>query len=130
MALAALLHNASDSDGVKKVSSRWRLSNKETERAIWLVENQRTIINPQIMKWSALQPILIAEGIHDLLELMEASSPEGDRAAAYCLNLLLQPPEILDPPLLITGEDLIQLGIPQGSGIPHYFTKDSRESIG
>jgi poly(A) polymerase len=119
LALAALLHTASDADGVKKVSSRWRLSNKETERAIWLVENQRAIINPQAMKWSTLQPILIDEGIHDLLELMEASSREGDKAAAYCLNKLLQPPEVLDPPLLVTGEDLIQLGIPQG---PKYRT--------
>jgi len=119
LALAALLHNTSDSDSVKKVSSRWRLSNKETERAVWLVENQRAIINPQTMKWSALQPLLIADGIHDLLELMEASSPEGDKAAAYCLNLLLQPPEILDPPPLVTGEDLLELGIPQG---PAYRT--------
>jgi poly(A) polymerase len=114
LALAALLHTASDSNGVKEVSRRWRLSNKETERAVWLVENQRAIINPQAMKWSTLQPILVAEGINDLLELMEASSPEGDRAAAFCLNLLLQPPEILDPPPLITGEDLLAWGIPQG----------------
>lgn len=114
LALAALLHTVSDSAGVKDVSRRWKLSNKETERAVWLVENQRAIINPQAMKWSALQPFLIAEGINDLLELMEATSPEGDQAAAHCLNLLLQPPEILDPPPLVTGEDLIQLGIPQG----------------
>ena len=114
LALAALLHTASGSDGVKKVSSRWRLSNKETERTVWLVENQQAIINPQTMKWSSLQPFLIAEGIHDLLELMEASSPEGDKAAVYCLNKLLQPPEVLDPPPLITGEDLLTLGIPQG----------------
>jgi poly(A) polymerase len=114
LALAALLHNTSDTAGVKKVSSRWRLSNKETDRAVWLVENQRTIIHPQAMKWSALQPFLIHEGINDLLELMEAGSPEGDKAAAYCLNKLLQPPEILDPLPLVTGEDLLALGIPQG----------------
>jgi hypothetical protein len=50
---------------------------------------------------------------------MEATSPEGDKAAAYCLNLLLQPPEILDPTPLVTGEDLLELGIPQG---PAYRT--------
>jgi poly(A) polymerase len=119
LALAALLHSLSDSTGVKAVSRRWRLSNKETERAVWLVENQRTIINPQSMKLSALQPILINEGNNDLLEMMEAMSPEGDKAAAFCLNLLLQPPEILDPPPLVTGEDLLAMGIPQG---PKYKT--------
>jgi len=119
LALAALLHTLTDSNGIKEVSRRWRLSNKETDRAVWLVENKATIIDPQAMKWSALQPILIDEGINYLLELMEATSPEGDKAAAYCLNLLLQPIEILNPPPLITGEDLLQLGIPQG---PKYRT--------
>ncbi len=114
LALAAMLHTVCDSAGVKAVSRRWRLSNKETERAVWLVENQRAIVHPQDMKWSALQPFLIHDGIHDLLEMMEASSPEGEAAAAYCLNKLLQPPEVLDPPPLITGEDLLELGIPQG----------------
>jgi poly(A) polymerase len=61
-----------------------------------------------------LQPFLIHEGIHDLLELMEESSPAGDAAAEYCLNKLMQPPEVLNPPPLITGEDLLQMGIPQG----------------
>jgi poly(A) polymerase len=114
LALAALLHNLSNPAGMREVSHRWRLSNKEADRAVWLVENQRAIIDPQAMKWSALQPYLIHEGINDLLELMEATSPEGDEAAAHCLNKLLQPPEILDPPPLITGEDLLQMGIPQG----------------
>ena len=103
LSLAALLHTLSDSAAVKEVAQRWKLSNKETDRAVWLVANQQTIMKPQTMKWSALQPILIHEGINDLLELMEASSPEGDEAAAYCLNKLLQPPEVLDPPPLMTG---------------------------
>jgi poly(A) polymerase len=119
LALAALLHTLTDSNGIKAICRRWRLSNKETDRAVWLVENQRTIIHPESMKWSALQPILIDDGINDLLELMEASSPEGDTAAGFCLNLLLQPPEKLNPPPLISGEDLLALGIPQG---PRYGT--------
>jgi poly(A) polymerase len=114
LSLAALLHTLSNSVAVKEVAQRWKLSNKETDRAVWLVANQHTILKPQTMKWSALQPILIHEGINDLLELMEASSPEGDEAATYCLNKLLQPQEVLDPPPLITGEDLLEMGIPQG----------------
>lgn len=114
LALAALLHTVCDSNGVKAVSTRWRLSNKEAARAVWLVENQRAIVHPQEMKWSALQPILIHEGICNLLELMEACSPEGGRVAAYCREKLNLPPEILDPPPLITGEDLLALDIPQG----------------
>ncbi len=119
LALAALLHTLTDSTGIKEVSHRWRLSNKETDRAVWLVENQNAILDPQAMKWSVLQPILIDDGIEDLLQLMEASSPEAATAVAYCQKSLQLPPEMLNPTPLITGEDLMQLGIPQG---PKYRT--------
>ena len=66
------------------------------------------------MRWSALQPLLVAEGIGDLLALMEAGSPAGAAAAAYCRRLLAQPREVLDPPPLVTGDDLLAHGIPSG----------------
>jgi hypothetical protein len=66
------------------------------------------------MKWSQLQPFLISDGILDLLILMEASSPESAAAAAYCRDKLRLPPDQLNPPPLISGDDLLQLGIPQG----------------
>ena len=119
LALAALLHTLSDPDGIKEVCRRWRLSNNETERAVWLVDNQSAIINPQSMKSSALQPFLIVEGILELLVLMEATSTEGKKAAAYCREKLKLPPEQLNPPPLVTGQDLLELGIPQG---PKYRT--------
>ena len=58
------------------------------------------------MRWSALQPLLVAEGIGDLLTLMDAASPAGRKAAAHCRRLLAQPRERLDPPPLLTGDDL------------------------
>ncbi len=114
LALAALLHTLINPDGIKVICRRWRLSNQQTNRAVWLVENQAAIVNPQAMKWSVLQPLLIAEGIADLMDLMEAFSPEAEKAAAYCREKLKMPPEELNPPSLVTGEDLLQLGIPQG----------------
>jgi poly(A) polymerase len=114
LALAALLHTLSDPPGVEAVCRRWRLSNMVTDRTVWLVENHAAILEPQSMKWSALQPILIAAGIEDLLELMEAISTEASAAAAYCREKLKLPPDELNPPPLITGEDLLQLEIPQG----------------
>jgi poly(A) polymerase len=114
LALAALLHTLSDPPGVEAVCRRWRLSNMVTDRTVWLVENHAAILEPQSMKWSALQPILIAGGIEDLLELMEAISTEASAAAAYCREKLKLPPDELNPPPLVTGEDLLQLEIPQG----------------
>ncbi|HEY4761188.1 MAG TPA: CCA tRNA nucleotidyltransferase [Thermoguttaceae bacterium] len=112
LALAALLHTMSGATDVEVVCRRWRLSNAITDRAVWLVEKHAAIADPQAMKWSALQPILITDGIEDLLKLMEATSAEG--AAAYCREKLRLPPDELNPPPLVTGEDLLQLGIPQG----------------
>jgi tRNA nucleotidyltransferase (CCA-adding enzyme) len=66
------------------------------------------------MRWSALQPILISEGVGDLLSFMEASSPDAAEQSAYCREQLRRPRESLDPPPLITGADLIALGLPQG----------------
>jgi len=65
------------------------------------------------MPWSRLQPILTSPGIGDLLALHEAT--DGDAAAlTYCREKLSLPPDQLDPPPLLTGGDLIALGIPTG----------------
>jgi poly(A) polymerase len=101
------------------VCQRWRLSNKETERVAWLVEHHSALETARAMRWSMLQPLLVAEGIGDLLRLTEAASPAGAEAAAHCRSLLAQPRQVLDPPPLLTGDDLLAQGIPSG---PEYKT--------
>ena len=117
--MAALLYPFVDAEGAAAVCERWRLSNKETERVGWLVEHHAALLDAQAMRWSMLQPLLVAEGIDDLLALTEAGSPAGAAAAAYCRSLLAQPREVLDPPPLLTGDDLLAHGIPSG---PQYKT--------
>ena len=119
LALAAVLHLATDAAGTAKVCRRWKLSNKETERVCWLVEHHAALNDAETIRWSALQPILLSEGIEDLLTLMEASSPQGAEAAAHCRRLLERPRERLDPPPLVSGNDLAAFGIPSG---PQYKT--------
>ena len=43
----------------------------------WLVENHAALGNAREMHWSMVQPVLICEGIDDLLTLMEAASPDA-----------------------------------------------------
>jgi poly(A) polymerase len=114
LALGALLSQWVDAAGAAAVGQRWRLSNKETDRTCWLVKNHDALQGVQTMRWSALQPLLTAEGIADLLALAKAVSPAGAAAAAYCRQLLAQPPELLDPRPLVTGDDLQAIGIPPG----------------
>jgi tRNA nucleotidyltransferase/poly(A) polymerase len=124
LALAVLLHPFSNAAGPAAAASaavclRWKLSNKETERICWLVEHRQALIPAWSMRWSAIQPLLTADGVFDLLTLMEAASPAEAEAAAHCRRLLEQFHERLDPPPLLTGNDLLAVGIPRG---PQYKT--------
>jgi tRNA nucleotidyltransferase/poly(A) polymerase len=119
LALAALLYPVVDAPGAAAVCERWRLSNKETDRVGWLVEHHAALLGAPTMPWSVLQPLLVAEGIDDLLALLEAASPAGAEAAAHCRALFAQPRAVLDPPPLLTGDDLLAHGIPAG---PQYKT--------
>ncbi len=67
----------------------------------------------ETMPYSVLQPILVHDGIEDLLSLHDARQPDSSEAA-YCRRLLQQPPEVLDPQPLLTGDDLIRHGVPRG----------------
>ena len=101
LALAALLLGRVDREGAARVGRRWRLSNHETDRTAWLVEHRADLNRARSMRWSTLQPLLIAEGIGDLLALNEAVALAGSGQTGpidYCRALLEQPPEKLNPP--------------------------------
>ena len=60
---------------------------------------------------------MVAEGIEELLALEEATvlGRGGDTShVAWCRSLLQQPREVLDPPPLLTGDDLLRHGVPAG----------------
>ncbi len=114
LALAALLVDLADAETVRQIGLRWRLSNQEIERASWLVGQRGVLAEARSARWSRLQPLLIHEGIDDLLALEELARPAGADDAAYCRTLLAQPRAVLDPPPLATGDDLLQHGLPAG----------------
>ena len=117
MALAALLVSVADRAGARAVCRRWRLSNPETARVGWLVERHGALEHARSSPWSRVQKILIAEGIEDLLALDEATALAGagdTGEIAWCREKLAQPREILDPPPLLTGDDLIEHGVARG----------------
>ena len=114
LALAALLAEQADAAAVREVGLRWKLSNKETDEAAWLVEHRDALAGARSMRWSKLQPVLAHPWAEPLVALHEASSPQGPDEAAYCRELLAQPREKLDPPPLLTGDDLRTQGLQPG----------------
>lgn len=117
LALAALLHLWTDASAAEAVCRRWRLSNKETERVVWLIEHQTALDEARSKPWSVLQPVLAHEGSSDLVKLAEARARGGLGSmddVLWCQRALELPQEQLDPPPLVTGDDLVQQGIRPG----------------
>jgi poly(A) polymerase len=120
LVLAALLHNRVDAADAEKVCLRWRLSNRQTDRVIWLVENHLALEGIRNKPWSESQKLLVSEGIDDLLALSEAEcrvagveTPDID----WCRSQLERSAQELNPPPLLTGTDLISHGVEPG---PNY----------
>jgi len=97
---------------------RLKLSNAETVRVEWLVERHQYLCDAPTMRASKLKPILVHPGIGELLALHRADSVASGRSVAhveFCERILRDTPaEELNPPPLLTGDDLNALGWEQG----------------
>ncbi|HTQ39788.1 MAG TPA: CCA tRNA nucleotidyltransferase [Pirellulales bacterium] len=117
LALAVLLLSAPADNLAETVGRRWRLARSETDRLAWLLANQQSLNGARAARWSQVQPLLVADGADDLLKLHAAQAALGFAAledVAFCRAKLQLPVEQLIPPPLVTGADLISLGIPTG----------------
>ncbi len=122
LALATLLHQLAPTPGeaaeaAETVCRRLRLSNNETECVVWLVRHQQDLREARAMPWPRLQRLLVREGIGDLLDFHAADLAAAGRDAdplTFCRQQLERSREDLDPPPLITGNDLIRHGVPRG----------------
>ncbi len=117
LALAVLLHGVADPAIATVVGRRWRLARSDFERTGWLLTQRGDLPRARALRWSQLQPLLIHPGSGELLTLGDALQAAGlcDAAElAYCRERLTLAPQELNPPPLVTGEDLIARNIPRG----------------
>jgi len=98
-----------------EIALRLKLSSEERGRIEWLVENHRTLADVRSMPPSRLKPLLVHPGIEDLTALHRAIGHDPD-ALDYAIAIRRQWDEAgeLNPPPLLTGNDLLALGLPQG----------------
>ena len=96
------------------ICKRLRLSNDETARVCWLVEKHQYLADAPVMRPSRLKPILVHPGIGELLALHRADAVASGRPldhVEFCERVLQEtPPDELNPPPLLTGDDLIAAG--------------------
>jgi poly(A) polymerase len=101
-----------------EVCLRLKLSNDERERVEWLVEKHQVLADARHMRTSKLKVLLIHPGIRELLDLHRADAIASGKDTAhveYCEQLLQEwTANDLDPEPLLTGHDLMRMGLEPG----------------
>lgn len=102
----------------EEIADRLKLSNADKERAAWLVEMHQILCDARSMRTSKLKRLLAHPGIEELLELHRADAEASGRSTDhvdYCRHLLSEWSEAdLNPSALVTGHDLMKLGLNPG----------------
>jgi poly(A) polymerase len=115
LAFAVLLLDVSN---VEAICRRLKLSNDELDRTAWLVRQQDALREPDKLRLAQLKRLLAHPFHEDLLALTRATlfAEQSDlRPVLFCERFLEEtPPDVLDPPPLVTGNDLIELGLKPG----------------
>lgn len=114
LALATLLWQLNDPTQVTAVARSLRYTNREGERATWLLENLRQLAQAELAPWPRIQRLLIHPGAGELIELHEAIAGGEDSSSAFCRGKLALPEEELNPSPLVVGADLIAHGVKPG----------------
>jgi poly(A) polymerase len=103
-----------------RIGERLRLSNTERERVEWLVERHEALYDAPTLRPSVLKPILAQPGVDELLALHRADALAGGPStladvdfAEAKLHEWTASGE-LNPPPLLTGDDLKLLGLTPG----------------
>jgi hypothetical protein len=99
---------------VGSLGRRLRFTNKDVERAAWLLQHIAELADAAQLPWPRLQRLLVHEGAGELVALREAVAGLDDAAAGLCRERLNWPAERLNPPPLLDGGDLIAHGLAPG----------------
>jgi poly(A) polymerase len=103
---------------VHGICRRLKLSNEEADRVTWLIAHQAVLHEAPTMSLAALKRLLSHPDRDDLLQFARAELLAAERdlhPVLFCEEFLARTPaEKLNPPPLITGNDLIHLGLRPG----------------
>ena len=116
--LACVALVSSDSKQVLRQTSKdWKLSSEETRQATSAVLHHTTLIDAAELPWSKVQPVLVNRDREIVFSVASAVAiaKDHDQAGLDKVREALQwSPDLLNPPPLITGDDLRDRGIPAG----------------
>jgi poly(A) polymerase len=118
----AVLTAALPPETPRRIAARLRLSTRELKTACWLHEAVAFVdgtgeLDFDQRPWSQLQPWLSHDAAFLLADVLRARAACGHGSAAtagWVTAKLQMPHEQLDPPPLVTGNDLLAAGVPAG----------------
>lgn len=113
VAFAALLVGV-DVEVVRELGRSFRFTNKEIDRATWLVETLPSVEQADSLAWPRLQRVLVHEGTDELMQLATAEWGEDHQGVRTCRERLAWPREKLNPVPLLSGDDLVAAGMQPG----------------
>lgn len=119
----AMLASDLDAASAARIAGRLRLSNQECKAIAWLhaaMSEFGPATHLARRPWSMLQPWVADPRAPLLADLLRARAAHGlgdADAAAWFTAQLTRPRSELDPPPLLTGNDLLAAGVPAGRSI-------------
>ncbi|MCA9236181.1 MAG: CCA tRNA nucleotidyltransferase [Planctomycetales bacterium] len=128
-ALALLGLDELDGAAMLALCRRLRFTNKEGQLAAWLVEQLPRLRDESDMPWPDLQRLLIDDNAHVLLEAVTAELGHDHLATFRVRSALAMPPEKLNPPPLVTGDDLRAAGLAPGRHFAHLLYELRNEQL-
>ncbi|MFH0964060.1 MAG: CCA tRNA nucleotidyltransferase [Planctomycetota bacterium] len=103
---------------VETVAARLKLSNADRDRAAWLVRKHMALLHVREMRLSTLRRLFAEEGYPELLALARADTLAAGADLSWYDECLSRYKELsrkeLKPLRLVTGDDLIELGLRPG----------------
>lgn len=101
----------------RSLQQRWRLSNEETQRMEDALAMESVLLEADKLPWPVVQRQLIRENARGSLGYVQALAETlstRKEGIQFCLNRLSWPTEKLNPTPLVTGDDLVALGLRPG----------------
>lgn len=117
LALVALAEGDGGAAAVHRLARHWKLSNDEVAAAEQALKDLPELLRAEQLSWSQLQPRLVTRYVETAVAVARAVAGENaeQRSAMEVVEARLRlPPEELDPAPLLSGQDLIAMGLRPG----------------
>jgi len=112
---------------VHRICKQLRFSNHELSLVLWLVQHRNSLQGATAFPLSRLKPLLAHPNCPALLELVQADLTAHDQSLSdleFCRQYRDHTSkEVLNPPPLITGNDLLEAGIKSGPQFKELLTQ-------